>query len=433
MNRDRVALIYPHFRTHSKTELLFPPIGIASLMAQLTAVNIGVGCFDGTFSTFDGIVDSVSRIEPAIVGIYTMVTMTENAFALLEAIKGRLPETLFVSGGPLPTVYPKKFAKGFDAVFRGESDLVFPGFCHDFVRGGSNKGSLAGMELGKYDGLFICREGLEISNRPIHISENVLNALPNPDRSGFGHRSYQEVSLEKTGYRTTSIMLTRGCPFNCDFCSRPIFGNYFRKRNLRGVVKEINEIIALGYNDLWIADDSFTLDRNYVEDFCETIIDLGNQITWCCLSRVDGVDSRLATIMKNAGCRKVFLGLESGSQETLRLMNKLTTVESGREAVSSFNEAGIDVSAFFIVGYPGETACDIEKTFDYALSLPLKEVSFNVPLPLPGSPLYLRVRGLDEGAEWNVENEVRFVYESEFDEKYLERRINEVTQEIRSR
>jgi anaerobic magnesium-protoporphyrin IX monomethyl ester cyclase len=114
-------------------------------------------------------------------------------------------------------------------------------------------------------------------------------------------------------------------------------------------------------------------------------------------------------------------------------MGKRTTVEDGRTAVRMFHEAGIGAAGSFIVGYPGEDVSSIEATFAFALSLPLDEVSFNVPFPLPGTPLYSRV-GISSGWEdWEVANQVKFVYPSEFDETWLKQRIDETQQAIRKK
>ncbi len=227
----------------------------------------------------------------------------------------------------------------------------------------------------------------------------------------------------KSGAKTTSIITTHGCPFNCDFCSRPVFGSLFRRRNLDPVIDEIEQIRQLGYDSLWIADDSFTLNLKYLKEFCRRMA--GRNIEWSCLSRVNGIEPGIARMMKAAGCRRVYLGLESGSQETLALMNKKATLQEGINAVQLFHEAGIEVAAFFIVGYPGETVSSIEETFRLALTLPLDEISFNVPFPLPGSKLFERVSELDSDKDWDKENEVTFVYNSEFDEGWLRGRIEE--------
>jgi radical SAM superfamily enzyme YgiQ (UPF0313 family) len=189
------------------------------------------------------------------------------------------------------------------------------------------------------------------------------------------------------------------------------------------VLNEIEQIRQLGYDSLWIADDSFTLDLKYLREFCRRMTD--RKIKWSCLSRVNGINLDIVRRMKLAGCSRVYLGLESGSQETLTLMNKKATLQDGINAVQLFHEAGIEVAAFFIVGYPGETISSVEKTFRLALSLPLDEISFNVPFPLPGSQLFERVSELEQERDWDKENEVTFVYRSEFDEDWLRGRIVE--------
>jgi anaerobic magnesium-protoporphyrin IX monomethyl ester cyclase len=220
--------------------------------------------------------------------------------------------------------------------------------------------------------------------------------------------------------------MTLGCPFSCDFCSRPIFGSLFRRRNLDLVFDEIEQIRQLGYDSLWIADDNFTLDLAYLKEFCRRMT--GRKMEWSCLSRVTRIDEEITRSMKEAGCRRVYLGLETGNQDTLTLMKKQATLEEGQNAVHLFHKAGIEAAAFFIVGYPGETVPDIEDTFRYALELPLDYISFNVPFPLPGSQLFERVSQLDKKKDWDTENEVTFVYKSEFDPRWLKRRIKQTMQ-----
>src|SRR5674476_627531 len=148
-------------------------------------------------------------------------------------------------------------------------------------------------------------------------------------------------------------------------------------------------------------------------------------MSWSCLSRANGVSEATVRLMKESGCRRVYLGLESGSPATLDLMNKQVTVEQGARAAELYRTAGIEVAAFFIVGYPRETTAAIEETFKLALALPLDEISFNVPMPLPGSKLFERLGAPDEGKDWTRENEITFVFPSDIDERWLRRRIDE--------
>lgn len=429
---SKVALVYPYFRTRAQTELLFAPLGVAYIASQLHKLGIEARIFDCTFSTFEQIQESLRTYQPDITGIYSMVTLSRNTFRLAETIRTDLPTCLLVAGGPLPTLYPDRFASAFDIVFRGEADLSFPQFCQDFFRvKGASRQHLIELPLDSYNGLFVRRDNSQINNPSIHYPEKEIASFPPPYRGDFDHAAYQQAGLLKDGMKTTSIIATYGCPFDCDFCSRPIFGDLFRRRNLEVVLEEVEQIRQLGYDTLWVADDNFTLNLNYLKQFCQRMI--GRNIKWSCLSRVTGINREIIGLMKEAGCRRVYLGLETGSRETLQLMNKKATLEQGIKAVNLFHENGIEAAAFFIVGYPGETVESIEETFHLALTLPLDSISFNVPFPLPGSRLFDRVGDVDNNKDWDKENEVTFVYRSEFDETWLRRRIEETMQSFAKR
>jgi anaerobic magnesium-protoporphyrin IX monomethyl ester cyclase len=191
------------------------------------------------------------------------------------------------------------------------------------------------------------------------------------------------------------------------------------------ILEEIWNIKELGYEGLWIGDDCFTLDREHVRAFCRCLIRENIEMKWSCLSRADEISARDVELMGQAGCRKVYLGLESADNGVLKIMNKKVTVEGAERTVHLFSRGAIETAGFFMVGYPGETYETIEKTFAWALSLPLDDISFSIPYPLPGTPLMRRVRGTDPGLDWNYENENKFLYQSEFDAEYLGRRIEE--------
>jgi anaerobic magnesium-protoporphyrin IX monomethyl ester cyclase len=422
----RVALVYPYFRTRSQTELLFPPLGAASLASQLHRLGVETRIFDCTFKTFGGIQKTLKSYQPDIVGIYCMVTLSRNTFRIAEMVRTNLPHSLLAAGGPLPTLYPEQYSGTFDVVFRGEADLSFPRFCCDYFDHKVTRSQLKELNLESYPGLFIGRDGLAISNPAVHYREKELETFPLPYRGDFEHAAYQKVWSGQDGSKTSSIITTLGCPFSCDFCSRPVFGSLFRRRNLDLVFEEIEQIRRLGYDSLWIADDNFTLDISFLKEFCLRMT--RRKIGWSCLSRVTGINEEISGLMKESGCKRVYLGLETGNQATLQLMNKQATLAEGINAVHLFHQTGIDVAAFFIVGYPGETISSIEDTFRLALELPLDSISFNVPYPLPGSHLFERVNKVEENKDWNKENEVTFLYASEFDPLWLRRRIGETMQ-----
>jgi anaerobic magnesium-protoporphyrin IX monomethyl ester cyclase len=427
----QVALVYPYIRTRSQTETLFPPLGLAGLTSQLRSRQIETRVFDCTFGTLAQLRQNLLAYQPDIVGVYIMVTLSSNAERVASMVRKELPNSLIIAGGPLPTLYPERFSRSFDFVFQGEADLSFPQFCSDVSQTAGLPADMSQLPLPTYAGLFIDRDGIRLQNPYAHHTEAELEGFPLPDRRDFDHTRYQHAWQQSDGSRTTSILTSLGCPFDCDFCSRPVFGSLFRRRNLDQVLEEIDQIRQLGYDSLWIADDNFTLDHRHLLGFCQRIA--GRGLRWSCLSRVTGLDRATTDLMKDSGCRRAYLGLESGSQTTLGLMNKKATIDDGIQAVDLFHQSGIEVAAFFIVGYPGETVASIEETFRFALSLPLDQVSFNVPFPLPGSRLYDRVTGLDRNKDWEEENEVTFVYDSEFDPAWLRKRIQETLRALAER
>jgi anaerobic magnesium-protoporphyrin IX monomethyl ester cyclase len=432
---EGVALIYPYFLEEQpvEEEKLFPPLSVAYLSSQLKERRVPVSVHDCTFHSPQEVIQNVAKEVPAIISIYLMITMVRNGSYLLDSLRKLLPDTLFITGGPLSTLYPERFAGAFDVVFRGEGDLTVARFCDEYRNAGCTPTDLSALDLSSYPGIYKHRGNKAISVSPVHHPVAVIEALPLPDRNCFDHIRYQEFWERIAGCKMTTIMITRGCPYSCDFCSKPVWGNNFRKPSLDRVFAEIQEILALGYNRLWIADDSFTLDTGYLWEFCTRKIRESLSFTWVCLSRVDRLDESIVRLMRDAGCVKVYLGLESGNDETLRLMGKRASVGEGIEAVRLFRKAGIETSGFFIVGYPGETQKSIDDTLALASSLPLDEISINVPFPLPGSPLFSRVGSIDTSADWDKANEITFIYQSEFDEAVLREKIKQAAALFRER
>jgi anaerobic magnesium-protoporphyrin IX monomethyl ester cyclase len=135
-----------------------------------------------------------------------------------------------------------------------------------------------------------------------------------------------------------------------------------------------------------------TLNKNRILEFCEGIRKRKLDFKWECLGRVDSIDMEIATKMKAAGSDRIFFGIESGNYSILRVMNKKITVDSAKRAVEAAHSTGIRIGAFFILCYPGETNDTVLDTLRFSTSLPLDYLSFTVPYPLPGTPLYERVK-----------------------------------------
>jgi len=386
-----VTLIYPYFHpSNDRSIFRFPPLGLGYIAAYLNKQNIAVDIVDCTFLDEDEALERVRRSSPKIIGIQSMFSMKRKAMDLAKLL--RRDCDLLVCGGPLPTLSPGDFLQDFDVVVIGEGEETMLELVRS-IEDGSDLSKVKGIAY-KVDG------GITFTPKRGLIKE--IDSIPFPTRELFENKSYKDYYSRGFGYTITPVMTSRGCPFNCDFCSRPVFGETYRARSPGNVVDEIEDAVSHGYDRIWFADDCFTLGRSRLIGICEEMIRRGLKVGWECLSRVDSIDWEVAKTMRRAGCIRVFFGIESGNDAILALMNKGSTVGKAREAIRLAKLAEIEVGAFFIIGYPGETDETILDTVRFASSLPLDYLSFTLPYPIPGTPLYERVRDRMIEAEWEA-------------------------------
>lgn len=395
-----VTLVYPYFQPQNDTSIFrFPPLGLGYIAAHLRSHGFSVEIVDCTFLTQNEAIAKIRKSNPKIIGIQSMFSMKNKSLELAKAL--RKDCELLVAGGPLPTTNPEQFLDDFDIVVVGEGEQTMLQIAIE-AQGQSNLSKIKGI---------IYKEKSTGQTRSTPAREEVedLDSVPFPSRELFDNSRYQNYFSKKFGYTTTAVMTSRGCPFSCDFCSRPIFGNRFRSRTPSKVVDEIEEVISLGYDRIWFADDCFTLNRERLLRICDEIIKRGLRIDWECLSRVDTLDAEAIEKMKQAGCVRMFFGIESGNDSILELMNKQITIRQARDALSLCETRGVKAGAFFIVGYPGEDDETVLQTIKFASSLPLDYLSFTLPYPIPGTPLYTRINGNMVSNEWEEPKNIKLV------------------------
>src|SRR5208337_1940216 len=414
----KVALVYPYFHPSKDNSIFrFPPLGLGYLAAALKAHGFEVELVDCTFMQFSQAVEQVVRTRAQIVGFYSMFSMKKTTFEMAETIKARSGGDcgLLVVGGPMPSWSPESFLNPFDVVAVGEGEETMVELANCVSRG---------IALSNVRGIVFKDNDRIVHTKPRPFIRN-LDSLAYPSRELFDNQAYQKYYLDRFGYSTSSMITSRGCPFSCDFCSRPIFGVDMRSRSVDSIVGEVEQIKALGYSRVWFADDCFTLNRTHLLNVCNELNRRGVDIGWECLSRVDTMDVEVAEGMKRAGCLRVFFGIESGSNSVLGLMNKCITTAQAKRAVYSAKSVGLKVGAFFIVGYPGESNKTVLETVHFAAGLPLDYLSFTLPYPIPGTPLYERVKdkgvAIDDWEEPKNYSLIRhkLLYASGFSERKL--------------
>jgi len=384
-----VLLIYPFFKpAHDRSVFRFPPLGIAYIAASLQREGFAVQLLDCTFLPKRTALKQAVAAKAEVVGIYAMVTISEDAMGFARRLRHQTK--LLIAGGPLPTCDPLPFLELFDVVVSGEGEQTVSLLLKAYQKG-SGFSSVPGIVYRKADSGVQTGQLPVITTKPKPFERN-LDAIPFPERDLLPNKEYREQGRKKSGYAITTIMSTRGCPFRCEFCSNVIFGGSYRERSAGNVVDEIEQVLGMGYDRISFADDVFTLNKKRVLQICAELSRRKLKFKWECLGRVDSLDTEIALAMKKAGCFRIYFGIESGNQRILDLMHKQITIQQAREAVEIAHQAGMEVGAFFIIGYPGDTNDTMLETIHFAASLPIDYLGLSLPYPLPGTPLFERVK-----------------------------------------
>lgn len=400
-----VVLVYPQRVPKKGKHWIMPSLGLMYLAASLRRAGYTVRQIDHTFLERREVLAEIDRLRPSVIGIYCMITMQDEALSLAAQVRGK---ALTVVGGPYPSGEVEPFLDHFDLVCVGEGEETIV----EIVR------HLDDRRFEEVAGLAF-RRGAEVVRTEPRVRSKDMSELPLPYRRDLPNQQYIEYWRRHWKDATTPLMSTRGCPFRCEFCHKPVFGDLFRARPAASVIAEMEEIAELGYDHVWMSDDLFTLNYKRTMELCREIEAAKLPLTWECLSRVTHVDLELFAQMKRAGCKRVFFGIESADPGVLKQMAKGITPDQARASVEACVRAGIKAAGFFMVGYLGETTESLLETIAFSSHLPLDYVSYTIAYPLPGTKFYARVKERREQGEWHHVRHNRLLFNSDFSERKL--------------
>ncbi|MBN1883799.1 MAG: B12-binding domain-containing radical SAM protein [Deltaproteobacteria bacterium] len=374
----KILLVYPFMPdVYHRLGFILPPLGLGYLAAVAGNMGHEVTILDLNVTGGKGL-EGLSRYD--LVGV-TMDTSRYHR-ALEAAGEAMRAGARVVLGGPHATFVA--------------DDLLAGGVCHDVIRGEGEESF--GDLLSALDRGDDCEGILGISTvkngKIIHNSDRPppehLDALPFPDREIMGMDSYRRLTLG--GRHITSMVTSRGCPHNCDFCSSSVFsGTVWRTRGPENITREIEEIVHRHrFGAVCFMDDNFTMNPERVIRICDEIEKRSLDIYWWCFSRSDIIvkNETMVRRMAETGCRYVFMGIESASDETLKQFGKRSTTDKAARAVGLLKKYDIETMGSFIIGWPYETASMVKNTIRYSKQLGLGGAQYSILTPYPGTKLY---------------------------------------------
>ncbi len=365
------------------------PLGLAYMASVLLREGHDVKITDAPALGFTNtdVLKEIGKWEPDFIGMTALTSMIQRVSELGRKIKEQHPDTVLGIGGPHATIMPRETLRDTkaDFVIMGEGEITIP----DALRN-VRKSKKAGIIQGK----------------PVED----LDSIPFPARDLLPMERYTALPNNyKRDPHTINMITSRGCPYQCTFCCKAIYGMRYRLRSVGNVMEEIRQV-AEKYNAKEIAfwDDLFTMRRKWVMGLCDEILKEGLDIAWSCETRVNMVDREMLAKMKRAGCWNIFYGIEAGDQRLLDNIQKGTTLEQARKAVRITKQSGIEVRGSFMIALPGETPELARSTIRFAIELDPDYAQFTVTTPFPGTRLYNEAskwgrlsRRFNEYNEWN--------------------------------
>jgi radical SAM superfamily enzyme YgiQ (UPF0313 family) len=387
--------------SYNSPNLLFCPQELLYLGTILKEINIDVTLIDAIAEelSIEDVIQEINQTSPDYIISLIGFECFQEDIEVIDSLKVHFPDTKIIIFGHYPTIFSEEILDNSkaDIIIRGEPDLTVKNLM-EAIKTGKDYSSLEGIAFKKNGKKTVNDVGSRISD---------FNKLPIPDRSLLKNDLYYEPFL---GRPYTTIQTARGCPFPCNYCVKT-FGSKTSFRTPENIMKEIRNIYHdYGIKHFRFIDDTFTTKKSRVKELCKLMLSEKIKARWTCLSRVNTLDNETIKLMKEAGCVRIYLGIESGSQKVLDYLDKNQKKETILPTIDKIKNSGIEAIGWFIVGTPAETSEDFRQSIDLARKSKLDFVVVSQLIPYPGTPLFEKLK---EKTNFSL-----FPYKNEFkDEK----------------
>ena len=405
-----------------KMQQPYPPLGTLFAASYLLNKKYSVELFDSMFAhSAEEVIPFLARYQPDFLVIYDdgfnyltkmcLTNMREAAFEMIHFAKARNIKVIVNSSDS--TDHAEKYLSvGADYIIYGEGEETLGELIEHLSQTSDEPSSIPGLQYKTETGI----------NKT--AKRNVLKSiddLPTPAWDLININEYKERWLKSSGYFSLNLSTTRGCPFHCNWCAKPIYGNRY---NVHSPKRIVDQIILLqskyGANHFWMTDDIFGLKPGWIKEFADLIQMMNVKIRFKIQSRADLLtnDNTISDLAR-AGCEFVWMGAESGSQKVLDAMDKGITVNQIYEASNGLKQAGVKPAFFLQFGYPGENKEDVKLTLKMLSDLQPDDIGISVSYPLPGTVFYERVKDqLGEKSNWKDSDELALMFNKDLPRNY---------------
>ncbi len=372
----------------------YAPLGLLYLCSHLKSRGYGVEVFDTTFKTRSELYAVLQSEPPSVLGIYANLMTRRSVIEILRMAK--ICNWRVVLGGPEPANYISEYlSAGADAVVIGEGELTM----EEILESRRHQSSI---DLASIPGLaYMDSSGSPHQTPPRNLISN-LDLQPWPDRESINLSQYLNVWKTHHAASSVSFITARGCPYHCRWCSHSVYGKTHRRRKSEAVVDEVEWLLNRYHPDMfWVADDVFTIHHAWLFQYAEEMKRRDLVLPFECITRADRLNARVADVLAELKCFRVWIGSESGSQRILDAMQRDVTLEEVRQAVHLCKERGIQAGMFLMWGYLDEELPDIEATVEHVKRSNPDVFLTTVSYPIKGTDYYSQVgHSVVETEDW---------------------------------
>jgi anaerobic magnesium-protoporphyrin IX monomethyl ester cyclase len=420
-----------------KMQQPYPPLGTIYAAASMRQEGYDVALFDTMFSASPKeILSALEEHQPKYVVVYDdgfnyltkmcLTNMREAAFEMMTIAKARGCKVI-VSSSDSTDHFGKYLHHGADFIIKGEGEITLLELVNSIEKQESNFENIAGIIFQK-DHQTVLTKKREVMHE--------LDALPMPAWDLINMNEYRKRWKKSSGYFSINVSTTRGCPFHCNWCAKPIYGNRYNIHSPERAVRELKMLIEkFGAEHIWMTDDIFGLKPGWVNEFANCIQKEKFKIRFNIQSRVDLLlqENNIAALAR-AGCETIWVGAESGSQKILDAMDKGTKVEQIYEATRLMKKHRIKPAFFLQFGYLGETKEDIDATVAMVMKLLPDDIGVSVSYPLPGTKFYEKVfPDLKEKQNWTDSDDLAMMFNNTYPASFYKVLQRYIHQKYRTR
>ena len=407
----------------------YAPLGALYAAAYVRDHGYRVALFDAMLAASETEwAEALDRHRPRFAVIYEdnfnylskmcLLRMRQAALTMIDAARER-GITVIVAGADA-TDHPVTYLdRGAAVVVTGEGEETLVDLLDTFSKtggAGRSPSAVGSAGLKAVGGLCLRGDDGRVVKTPPRAIIRQLDSLPFPAWDLVDVERYRSTWRSHHGYFSMNLVTTRGCPYHCNWCAKPIYGQRYTARSPEHVVEEMAWLKRTFRPDhLWIADDIFGLKPGWIERFAALLQARDAVTPFKCLLRADQVTADVARALKAAGCQTAWIGAESGSQRILDAMEKGTRVDQIAQATRLLRGRGVEVGFFLQFGYPGETREDIDRTLDMVRTCGPDDIGVSVSYPLPGTTFYQRVQAqLGQKQNWVDSNDLAMMYHATY-------------------